>query len=114
MEEYSESTIDEIIAEEQLEKECRHILSQRAQLGRNLSRRVKINQIIENIKHNLDKEGPYNMQRARIFIENCELYPEVRKYAPAVLTKILDVGKVTSKRLECSNLLRRKMKEFQR
>ncbi len=113
MNSFSDSPIDEVAREMLWERALKRKASQRYQLGVNVSRVMKLRQIMANIERTLKKKEPYPLDKARTFIENYETYPEVRPLAEKVLPKIIDVDPVHSKRLATYNRLLKKMREFQ-
>ena len=114
MSSYFDSPVDDIAREMLWERAMRRKLTQKYKLGVNVSRVMKIRQILANIERNLRKKGPYPLDKARTFIANYETYPEVRPLAEKVSAKILDTDPINSRRLDTYNLLMRKIKELQR
>lgn len=101
------SVIDQIIEEEHFERECSIRTSKRSQNFRLLLRKRKVQEMIKNIKRNLDASIPYPIDRGRKYIENYTDYPEVRPYASQVLAKLSDAKPISSKRrVTCMHLQR--------
>ena len=109
----TDSTIDDIIAEEQFERSMRHRMTVQYKNGVHVSRVSKVRQIQANIERNLKKKGPYPLDRLETFIENYEKYPEVRPFAQQVLPKVIEGESIKQKRLDAYNRLRRLMREMQ-
>ena len=110
MYDYSDCTIDEIIAEEDFERRLRKAITRQSKAGRHYAHCTKVKKIVEHIKENLRAARPYPLKRAQDYIENYKVYPEVRPYAPQVMAK-MEQTKVSPQevRIEMCARLRRVM-----